>query len=430
MTPDDSRSPPSPPDVPVPPADRPASPPRSPWRALMRLSHIVLPIGVLLAAAWGTEYMLQHRVHARRGRPKASATLVEVTSVSLGRERVVVKAMGRVKAAQEVEIHPRVQGEIRALGAALVPGGRVSRGALLVRIDPDDYRLALRQAEATVQLAEADLRVEQGRQVIARRELKLLGKQAQGSDRDLMLRGPQLRKARATLETARAALRRARLNLRRTVIRAPFNAVVLSRDAEVGTRVTESTRLTRLVGTNAYWVELVVPVDQLRWLTIPATAGTPGSRVRLRDPAAWRPGQTREGRVIQLAPDLEEKGRMARLIVQVEDPLALQKTHQGQPRLLLGSWVEAAIQGREIESVAVLPRRLLRDGHRVWLVDRHQKLVIRDVTIAFRDPDHVLVSKGLRPGDRVVVTDIATPVAGMPLRVLKPRAPATPGMTP
>jgi RND family efflux transporter MFP subunit len=350
--------------------------------------------------------------------------------VVLGSHRVVVTAMGKVLPAQQIDLHPRVKGEILSLGADLLPGGLVTKGRALFRIDPADYRVALRQGVSAVKQAEADLQLEQGRQAVAQKELRILGMSAPPGNRDLVLRGPQLRKLQATVEAARAARRRAELDLSRTVIRSPVNAVVVTRDVDVGTRVTETTRLTRLAGTDAFWVELVVPVDRLRWLQIPTADGAPGARVRIRDPAAWGPGQFRRGEVIRMAPDLEDKGRMARLIVRVDDPLALKKGNQGQPRLLIGSWVEAALEGSELPSVVVVPRRLIRDGSKVWLLGAGDRLVIREVTLVYRGTDHVVVSQGLTAGERIVSSDLATPVQGMLLRVVKPRGPPPSGMVP
>ncbi|MFH2007849.1 MAG: efflux RND transporter periplasmic adaptor subunit [bacterium] len=397
------------------------------WRKGLRAVQILLPILVLLGAGLGMRWLLQHRVRAKRRKPKPQAVLVEVTPVTIRNHRVVVKAMGKVLPAQQVDLHPRVKGEIFSISTALLPGGLVTKGHVLVRIDPSDYRVAVRQSTSAVKQAQADLHLEQGRQAIAQQELQLLGTVSKGSNRDLVLRGPQLRKTKSSVEAAQASLSKAELDLKRTVIRSPINAVVVSRDADVGTRVTESTRLTRIVGTDAFWVELVVPVHKLRWLRLPVD-GSLGPQVRVHDPAAWGKGRSRTGRVLRLAPDLEDKGRMARLVVKVDDPLALQEGNRGKPRLLLGSWVEAVIEGSELRGVAVVDRNLMRDGDNVWVYDARDRLDIRKVTLAYRGRRQVVLSKGLRAGERIVSSDLATPVQGMLLRIMKRRAPLRMGM--
>jgi hypothetical protein len=119
---------------------------------------------------------------------------------------------------------------------------------------------------------------------------------------------------------------------------------------------------------------------------------------------------------LRLAADLEEQGRLARLLVEVDDPLGLQAPQEKAPRLFIGSYVRVEIDGRKLEAVATVERSLLRDGDQVWLMDSENRLEIRPVTVAFRSRDTVLVAGGLVPGERLVVSDLGGPVAGMRLR--------------
>ncbi len=389
-------------------------------RILPRVLQVVLAIALLVGSAGLARWMMKNRPAPKRKRRPPHATMVQVHQVHPSRERVLIKATGTVRAAQQINLHPQVKGEIRSISPEFLPGGVFKRGKVLLSIDSSDYRLALRQAAAALAQSRASLKLEEGRQAIARREYRLLGMAADGAGTDLVLRKPQLRAAKAAVESAEATYRKAALDLKRTTLRAPFNAVVQTRDVNIGTRVVESTRLARLVGTDAYWVELVVPVGQLRWIHIPADATGTGSKVRVYDSTGDGPRTHREGRVRRLAPDLEEQGRMARLIVRVEDPLALLPANTGKPRLLMGSYVRAEIVGSPLNSVFALPRRALRGDSRVWLLGAKNRLVIRTVTVAHRGVDRVLISGGLKAGDRLVMTDLTAPVHGMRLRVLSP----------
>jgi len=111
---------------------------------------------------------------------------------------------------------------------------------------------------------------------------------------------------------------------------------------------------------------------------------------------------------------------MAKVLVRVEDPLALAPANAGKPRLIIGSYVSAEIAGAEIPSVAVLDRRLIREGKAVWLMGPGDKLEIRPVEIVFGNAREVYVTGGLKAGERVVTTDLATPVPGLFLRLLHP----------
>ena len=53
-------------------------------------------------------------------------------------------------------------------------------------------------------------------------------------------------------------------------------------------------------------------------------------------------------------------------------------------------------------------------------MDTDDRLAVRDVSVVWRGADHVLISKGLDPGDRVVTTTLATYAPGMALRTREP----------
>jgi RND family efflux transporter MFP subunit len=390
----------------------------------------LLPALVVLGGIVIAMMLLETAPRAKREPLPSQARLVEVQPVSLGDSVADIEAMGTVVPAREVVLQPQVSGEVLTISDELVPGGRFRKGEELLRIDPADYELAVRQRQSELAQAQSNLKIEQGQQAIARSEFELLGESTAGEDSALMLRKPQLESVRASVATAQATLERARLDLARTRIRAPFNAIVQSREVNAGTRVTPVSKLATLIGTDRYWLELSVPVDQLQWLEIPGINAGDGSVVRVYDEAAWGPDRFRRGRVIRLAGDLENEGRMARVLVAVDDPLALRPEHASAPVLLLNSYVRAVIEGKTLNNVARVDRALLRGEDRVWLMGGDGRLQIRTVTIAFRGPHSVLVSEGLAAGERLVVTDLSAPVEGMALRTADTEPPETPREAP
>jgi len=440
-------------------ATRTGLPPRRRGRVLIGIVlHVVLPLAVLGVGALLTAFLITTGPEAAQKQPDRRATLVDVEVVAFGRHGAIVRAMGTVVPARVIDLHPRVSGEITDVGAEFLPGGRFGAGETMIQIDREDYELAvernilaldqselavqrcdlaIEQKQSDVARTEGELKLELGQQAVAKREYELLGETVSEDDKELVLRQPQLRTVRAEEQAAKAALKdaevakrsaqtaireaqnafkQARLDLQRTAIRAPFNAVVRSRDVNLGATVTPSTRLATLVGTDAYWVEVSVPVDQLKWIAIPQSTAEKGAAVRVQDEAAWGAGVFRTGRVCRLTSDLEERGRMARLLVSIDDPLALEADNRGKPTVLIGSYVRVEIEGTELESAAPISRRLLRDGHNVWIMNADNRLEIRPVTVAFRSRDRVLVTEGVRPGERLVTTDLPAPVEGMPLR--------------
>jgi RND family efflux transporter MFP subunit len=402
-----------------------APPPRRPGlgRVLLGIvTGVLLPLVVLAAGTAVAARFIQTKPKAGRKAPPRNARLVDVETVTRRPYRVQVRAMGTVGPARSIALHPRVSGEILSVHDEFEPGGLLEADEELLRIDASDYDLVVAQRETDVARAEADLALEKGQQSIAKREFELLGEDVPEEEgRNLVLRKPQLATVEARLAAARTALAKAKLDRDRTKVEVPLNSLVRTRDADVGTRVTPSTRLATLVGTDDYWIEATVPVDRLRWIRVPRTRGETGSTVRVTSEAAWGRGVARTGTVLRLAGDIEEQGRMARLLVRVEDPLALREENAGEPVLLLGAYVRVVIEGTEIPDVAAIHRDRIHDGNRVWILDDEDRLEIRTVEVAYRGPDLALVSSGVREGERIVVTDLAAPVEGMPLRVAKSR---------
>ncbi|MCS7089173.1 MAG: efflux RND transporter periplasmic adaptor subunit [Verrucomicrobiota bacterium] len=381
-----------------------------------RLLRVFAPVAVLACGLGLAVWLIRTAPTVDRRPAPIQARLVEVVRAQFGLETVRVTGMGLVLPSREVTLHPRISGEVIRIAEGFVPGSRFEAGAILLEIDPSDFRLALTQRESELMQAQSALVLEEGQQAVARKEFELLGREIAEADRDLILRQPQLRQARARVQAAEAALEQARLNLERTLIRAPFNCVVRERLVHVGSLVGPATPLATLAGTDEYWVEVTVPVDQLPWLFVPHWNSATGSVARIWRVGEVPPGAARQGRILKLLPDLEQGGRLARLLVVVTQPWTEPVVGTNLPPLLLGDSVRVELEGRVLRAVPV-DRRWCRDGDHVWIMNDRDELEIRSVTVAFRGPETLLVTDGLREGDRIVVSELSAAVPGLPLRV-------------
>ena len=377
----------------------------------------VVGILVLAASAAVSAYMMTHRPQPARRPAEQVAPLVTVQDLRPTSHQVVIPALGTVIPALEVELRPRVIGEVVWTHPEFIAGGIVSAGEVLLRIDPVDYQLALTRSEANLESAIYEYKLEQGRQDIARREWELLGLQEKASELDLelALRQPHLREKEVRLEAAKAEVQRSKLDLERTSIRAPFNAVVRSTEIEVGGQASLQSTLAELAGTDAFRVQVSVPVDQLRWIDLPGEPADPVSRVRVQT----NTGAVRQGRILKLLSDLEPQGRLARLLVEIEDPLDLKAPRGKRKPLLLGEYVRLEIAGKTVEDVFVVRPDAVRENGRVWLADGEGRLRDREVEVVWRDADNVLL-RGLEEGQTLIVSDVPVPVEGMKLRINGP----------
>ena len=383
-----------------------------------RLIRFGLPLLILAIGAVAGLVLMRTGPQAKPKPQQRNATLVEVRPVAFDRHSAIIEAMGTVQPARLVELKSRVAGEILALGDGFVPGGLLKQDQTVVSIDPEDYELMIRQLRSDVAKAEADLKIEQGNQLVAIQEYQLLGEEVSDAELSLMLRQPQLENLQAVLESARTRLAQAELDLARTRVPVPFDAVVVSREVNIGSQVSATTTLATLAGIDEYWVEALVPVSQLRWIKVPTGDGEKGSTAKIYDQAAWGRGKYRQGRVIRLGAGLEEQGRMARLLIRIDDPLGLGGSPaEPRPRLLLNSYVRVEIEGERLPSSVAIDRAHLRENDRVWVLNEESRLEIRPIEIVYRGRDAVYATTGLQPGELLVVSEIPAPVANMELRI-------------
>ena len=379
---------------------------------------IVLALAIVGGALLLYRYQVRTSPRAGRKKPPAQAKLVQVIPVRKDDCLTTVVADGIVMPAQQVSLRPQVTGQIVELSSDVIPGGIAKAGQNLIRIDSRNYEILIQQRQYDVARAVKDFKVEQGNQAIARQEYELLGEVISEEDRELVLREPQLASAEAAQDSARAALQKAKLDLTRCDITAPFNAIIQEKLIDLGATVSLNSNLVTLIGTDEAWIEVKVWVDKLKWLTIPRRNSDSGSSVKIYNTLAWGADRFRTGRVLCLAGELETQGRLTRLLVAVDDPYCLKSENLDQPQLLMGSYISAEIQGRTLSSVFPIQVSHLRENDTaVWIMDDAGKLEVRPVQIAFREPDCVYVTEGLVENEQLVVTDIAAPVPGMPLRI-------------
>lgn len=382
------------------------------WKTTIFVCAVIL----LMAVAAVTAIFSTEPKAERSSSSKQTAMLVDVTRVERGDFRPIIVAMGTVRPEQEIVLSPRVGGEVVSVSASFTPGGFVEEGEILLQIDPADYQANLLLRQSELRQASADLDLELGRQELARQDYEELKGTISSEYETLVLRAPQLNTARARVEAAEANARRAELDLERTRIRAPFAAHILGREVNVGSQVAPGEALGRLVGIESYWAEVAVPVSSLRWIDIPQDSGASAAHAQLRHRAAWPENTFREARVHSMIGALEDETRLARILLTVPDPLAHEPGSSGLPPLMVGSYVEARIEGKLIEDAVRMRRDYLRQNDTVW-INEDGVLRIRPLEVVFRDQDYAYVRQGLEETDLVVTTNLATVIDGARLRM-------------
>ncbi len=379
-----------------------------------RLTLFVCVILLLGAGGLAVFILSTEPTAGRGGAAKDTAMLVKTHKVERGNYRPEIVAMGTVEAARRISLRPRISGRILERSDAFTPGGILEKGQTVVRIDPADYENTLKQKKSELQQERADLTIEKGQQRVAHKDYEFFQDALPEEQKDLVLREPQLKIAQADVEAAQAAVDQAQLDLERTRVEAPFKALVVERNANVGSQVSPGDTLGRLIGVKKYWVAATVPLAKMGRLSFSQEGEGKGAPVKVRNTSVWEEGRYRTGYLYKRVGTLEEKTRMARVLVAVPDPLA-RKEKTGEPPLMLGSYVRAHIQGGELVDVIRVDREYIRENDTVWVM-QNGELEIRDPKIAFRGKKYAYIRTGLKEGDRLITSRLTSVVEGAPLR--------------
>jgi len=377
-------------------------------KGLGKISTFIICLLIITLAVAGSIHLKNSRRKPNKRKSPNKAVYVETLTAKRSDLSVKIKTSGTVVPSCELSVKSRVSGEIVMLDPDVIEGGIIEKGTEMIRIDPDDYRLAMIQAQKEVAQARYALQLEQGHQDIARQEWSMMHSKKQAhskADRALILRKPHLAKVKADLAAAEASLKKATLMLERTKIVAPFNAFVRSKNIEKGAQVSTQDVLVELVGIDSYWLRVSVPLDRLKYLDIPNAHSEKGSQAII----TYRNQYTVNGKVIKCLGELEKQGHMAQLIVRVNHPTKL------TPPLLIGEYVSICLIGKQLKNVCRIPRTALRQNEFLWVVSPEKTLNIQKVIVDFRDTQDVLITQGIKTGDQIIVSEIGAPVQGIQL---------------
>ena len=384
---------------------------------------------LLISAAVATAVVLYlNKPRTKKHRPTRPTPLVETAVLRRTSEPVTIEAYGTVIPARKLMLQAQVEGRVIGQDPSLVPGGLIPAGRKLLQIDPEDYKLAITQRQADLEEARFEVEMEQGRRVIAKREWQLLAKQIATSEagRKLAMREPHEKRADARFQASDSRLAQAQLDEKRTTLICPFNALVLDEAVEVTQLVGRQDQLATLVGTDQFWVQVSVPLGKLSRISFPRP-GQDGSAAKVVLDTANGTSVVRRGRVLRLLGDLDPNGRMARVLVAIDNPLDLpRRPSEGATRdgamtmgpgcVLLGCYVKVEIDAGMQDDVYVVERGAVREGDRLWLMNGEHRLVFRDAKILWRRRGDVLLRCEIADDERLIVSRLSAPLAGKKVR--------------
>lgn len=332
---------------------------------------------------------------------------VTVSQVYPAQTLTLLNASGYVVAQRKAAVAAKVTGRLEWLGVE--EGSQVVKGQELARLDSKEAAAARDQAQAALQAALArrmqtaaeteDARRNQRRMAELQRGGYISAAELDGSNTRLSRAEAATAAADAEINVARAALRSAEVACDNTIIRAPFDAVVLTKNADLGDIVTP-------LGAAANAKSAVVNIADLASLQVEADVSESNlTKLYSNQPCEIQldalPGERFAGVLQTIVPTADRS--KATVLVKV-------RFTQSDPRILPEMSARVAILQRpltvaEATPVTALPPESVaeRNGQRLVFVVEGEKVSAAVVELGPRIGDLVTVRRGVQAGSRIVV---------------------------
>ncbi|NOU48943.1 efflux RND transporter periplasmic adaptor subunit [Pseudoalteromonas sp. JBTF-M23] len=377
--------------------------------------QIFLPLAVLVGGIGAAVAFSAMKQPPEKKSEQVVHPLVEAKPITVAPMQLNVDSYGLVKPKYSTELVAQVSGQVIAVSDAFVKGGFVKKGDVLARIDPNDYEAALIEAEANLARASSALEIEQAQAHVAKTEWQRIKDNANATiPSELYLRKPQLAEKLASFRAAQASVKRAKRNLERTYIKAPYDAIIESRNLSLGSVVNAGSQFGVLNATSVAEIRLPVADNELQYLVngginanVTLTAQVEGK------PAKW------QGKIVRSEGVIDQRSRMTYLVAQVDKPYSDKRT-----ALRFGAYLNATIDGKTIDSAAAIPQHLVKNN-RIAILNNDQTLSFKPINIVREYNGHTIVDAGVNNGEQLITSALEYPTEGMQLRLNDAMAPVT-----
>ncbi len=411
---------------------------------LLVIPPIVLGVGILL-------FMMSGKQPPEQGEQGEPTRFVRIINAQATDFIPVAEGYGMVQPAQIWAAVSQVSGRVVYMHPLLRNGGMITAGTELIRIDPADYELALVQAqnelaELNIQgdNASASLAIEKSNLTLAQKEFarkkKLAGQgsisksSADESERAMLSTRSLVQNLQNTLallpvqrKLQASRITQAERDLANTRLSAPFNMRVSGLSVEQHQFAPAGQTLFSGESTDRVEITAQIAMGSLRNLfigrpDIPTDTATlnlnlaeiAGFKPTIKlDLGAPQPAQW-DAEFVRIAESVDAQTQTMGIIVAVDNPL--QKIIPGiRPPLSSGMFVQVAIAGHPQQDRIVIPRSVIRNDQ-VYLVDGENRLQTRAIKRLYNQQQYAIVDDSLKPGEKIVVSDLTPAVDGMLLK--------------
>ena len=372
--------------------------------------RIVAGLGVMLCLGLLGLWWLNIGAGVPRAAAQVAPSEIPVTAGVVTAQDVpqYLEGIGTVQAFNMVTVKTQVDGAI--VKVAFTEGQEVRKGDPLFQIDPRPYEAALALAMATKEKDAAQLATAQA-DLVRYGRLVGPGFQTRQSFEDQQGLVAQLQ---AAVKGDEAQIDTARVNLGYTNMTSPIDGRLGARLVDLGNlvRATDNTPLVSITQIKPIFVSFTLPQDDLDQIRQQQT------QAPLKVTALASDGKTVLG-----------EGRLTlidNMIDQATGTIHLKASFPNQDeRLWPGEFVNLRVVLKMRREVATVPSQTVQDGpdgHFAYVIGQDDTVERRAVEVAAVQDGVAVVSKGLAPGDRVVVDGQYRLTDGAHVRLLPPKS--------
>ena len=353
--------------------------------------------------------------------PAVSVEVVNVSQIYPSQTFTLLNASGYVAAQRKAAVASKITGRLVSLSVS--EGSRVKQGHVIARLENEDAEAAREQAmanlnvaRASLEQAKADLKdatvtVERNKRLITNGSISRV--EFDNSEIRLKKANAVVASAEAAIKANSAALRGATVAAEYALIRAPFDAVVLTKNADIGDIVTP-------LGAAANAKAAVVTIADMSSLEVEADVSESNlSQIKLDQPCQIQldalPESRFSGFVKTIVPTADRTKASVMVKVGFKDL---------DPRILPEMSAKVAFLSRPVKKEEMKPRTALnrsavvnRNKKNVAFLVKDDEVVETAVDMGEQFGDMIEIVSGLKPGDRVVIKPIEKMKNGTKIKI-------------
>jgi len=353
--------------------------------------------------------------------PAVSVEVVSVSQIYPSQTFTLLNASGYVVAQRKAAVASKITGRLDSL--LVSEGSRVKKGQIIARLENEDAVAAREQAKANLNTAKANL--EQARAefkeatLTFERNKRLI---VSGSISQVEYDNSEIRfgRAKASIDSAKAAIKASIAALRGStvaeeyaLIKAPFDAVVLTKNADIGDIVTP-------LGAAANAKAAVVTIADMSSLEVEADVSESNlSLIKLQQPCLIQLDALPESRFNGIVKTIVPTADRTKASIMVKVGFV-----DNDPRILPEMSAKVAFLSRPVKQEEMKSRTAVgktalvnRQGKNVAFVVTGNEAVETTVQIGEEFGDMIEILSGLKSGDKIVLKPLEKLKTGSKIKI-------------